>query len=153
MTLPRFNGYPVRGFLRAPASVAAANVVVLFHPTIEEEGTTPLDAATRFMNMATDSSKLNIAGTNIIFACELTRAITNTSSIHFIFTFHSIAQLSISLVHAREAIHVPVPYLPYTPSLRLQAPTPKTPFQAGLHSRRKRCSPPYTPKNNTPLFY
>jgi hypothetical protein len=92
MTLLRFNGYPVRGFLRAPASVASANVVVLFHPTIEEEGTTPLDAATRFMNMATDSSKLNIAATNIVFACELTRAITSTSSIHFLFTFHSIAQ-------------------------------------------------------------
>jgi hypothetical protein len=49
-------------------------VVVLFHPTIEEEGTTPLDAAARFMQMATDSSKLNIAGSNIVFACELSRA-------------------------------------------------------------------------------
>ena len=91
MTLPRFNGYPVRGFLRAPASVAAANVVVLFHPTIEEEGTTPLDAATRFMNLATDSSKLNIAGTNIIFACELTRAITvKPTHPQFIFSLLSI---------------------------------------------------------------
>jgi hypothetical protein len=73
----RFNGLPVRGFLRAPAGVTAANVVVLFHPTIEDEGTTPLDAATRFMTMATDASKLNIAGTNIVFACEHLRAKTH----------------------------------------------------------------------------
>lgn len=64
-----FDGLPVRGWLRVPPGVASANVVVLYHPTIEEDGVTPLDAAARFMLMATDASKLNIAGSNIVFAC------------------------------------------------------------------------------------
>ena len=68
-TLCMYNNLPIRGWLAVPSSPPSPpNVIVLFHPSIGTSGTTPLDAAKTFLQIATDSSKLNL-GSNILFAC------------------------------------------------------------------------------------
>jgi hypothetical protein len=68
-TLHRHGSLPVRGWLYTPAPRASPiNVIVLFHPTISQSGTTPLDSARRFLEVVVDASKLNL-GSNIVFAC------------------------------------------------------------------------------------
>ena len=124
-TVVRFNGLPVRGWLRVPPGVASANVVVLYHPTIEEEGVTPLDAAARFMLMATDASKLNIAGSNIVFACEC---------------FCAIAYLSSSIPSKIYDPNCACVFICLIPFLREQVLILKTRYRGGQRSRRRSCS-------------
>jgi hypothetical protein len=64
-----YNNLPVRGWLHTPSNPSAPpNAIVLFHPTIETDGTTPVDAAQRFIDSAIDSSRFNLGG-NILFSC------------------------------------------------------------------------------------
>ena len=56
-----YNGYPVRGFLYYPTSSGVSSnldVVVLYHPTIEDAGKTPIDAALNFLKIAQDEVDL-----------------------------------------------------------------------------------------------
>jgi hypothetical protein len=62
------NNLPVRGALYIPnISDVSLDVIVLYHGTIVFDGITPLDAATNFLNIATDPNGLNL-GNKIIFS-------------------------------------------------------------------------------------
>jgi hypothetical protein len=63
-----YNGTPVRGYLYVPeTSKSQLDVVVLLHPTIEIAGSTPLDAAQMFLDLAKDSAGLSL-GDKILFS-------------------------------------------------------------------------------------
>ena len=65
----RYNGFPVRGWIYAPTNPPSPpNVVMLMHGTIEMSGQTPMDAADRFIKLAADDTKINLAS-NILFSC------------------------------------------------------------------------------------
>jgi hypothetical protein len=64
----QFNSLAVRGFVYVPDNSASAlDVLLLYHGTIDTAGVTPLNAASKFLSIAIDPSKLNL-NDKIIFS-------------------------------------------------------------------------------------
>lgn len=54
-----YDGYPVRGYLQLPSGPSGArDVILLYHGTISKQATTPLDAASKFLEIASDPGGL-----------------------------------------------------------------------------------------------